>query len=274
MKSSSAKATEDKVKKIILGLVIVLGISFCVVSSVNALSYKETGSAPAFLKFSGLDINCRDTDGGRDAYKKGTVCIGSLDTVWLKTNSPQSTSSCKTDECFHRENPYTGVVEARVREYYCGWGKVGYGYPQTEIAEVILKTSTLCQYGCENGACLRRATPSYTEGSGIELEDCVGDGETLRAGEGRQCCAGLHVIASGYRNATSYCTSEVCGNGQCRAKENEWNCPEDCATTTDDTSDETVVDAQSMLNMIKQAIEKFREALDMLENIITTYSTT
>jgi hypothetical protein len=43
----------------------------------------------------------------------------------------------------------------------------------------------------------------------------------------------LHVIASGYRNNISYCTSEVCGNGECKELENKWNCPEDCGTAPD-----------------------------------------
>ncbi len=60
--------------------------------------------------------------------------------------------------------------------------------------------------------------------------DCIGEGEILRefGSVKGQCCAGLHEISSGYRNGIAYCTSEVCGNGECKALENEWNCPKDC----------------------------------------------
>ncbi len=60
--------------------------------------------------------------------------------------------------------------------------------------------------------------------------DCIGDGEILRefASIKGECCEGLYEISSGYRNGVAYCTSEVCGNGECETKENEWNCPEDC----------------------------------------------
>jgi hypothetical protein len=72
----------------------------------------------------------------------------------------------------------------------------------------------------------------------------------------------LHVIASGYRNNISYCTSEVCGNGKCQALENEWNCKEDCKITTQP------VNVQPVINMIKQAIEKLNLAIRMLGDLV------
>ena len=61
--------------------------------------------------------------------------------------------------------------------------------------------------------------------------DCVGDGETLRemVTVNGECCEGLHEISSGYRDGIVFCTSEVCGNGECKAKENPYNCEDDCA---------------------------------------------
>jgi hypothetical protein len=245
-------------KKIILGLAIVLVLSFCVGGIVSASTMYSgittRSGVPLYEVMSGTGATssgCTDTDGGKDAYIRGTACIG---------------GSCKTDGCYSQD---------KLREYYCGWGKVGYGYPQTETAEVILETGTVCRYGCENGVCLRMARFSYTEGLGTEHSvglECIPDNGILQtfASVKGECCAGLHEIASGYRNGVTYCTSEVCGNGQCQAKENEWNCSEDCEVTTGDTG----VDVQSIKDMLEQFQVKFLEMLNMLESIIAACSTT
>ena len=86
-----------------------------------------------------------------------------------------------------------------------------------------------------------------------------------------ECCAGLHEISSGYRNGVAYCTSEVCGNGECKALENKWNCPKDCETIEPELEPELepepTVNIQPIINMIKQAIEKLNSAIRLLGNL-------
>jgi len=64
----------------------------------------------------------------------------------------------------------------------------------------------------------------------IVEQECAGEGELADSltMEPKQCCEGLHEIGSGYRNGEIYCTSEACGDGNCRSVENELNCEEDC----------------------------------------------
>jgi hypothetical protein len=92
---------------------------------------------------------------------------------------------------------------------------------------------------CGNGICGSGENKCNCPEDCKEEADCIGDGEILRDLQGKKgdCCSGLHEISSGYRNGVTYCTSEVCGNGECKALENKWNCSKDCGTETDVDTD-------------------------------------
>ena len=92
----------------------------------------------------------------------------------------------------------------------------------------ICQTIVCLAVGCP---CAETAESCPEDCSGVK--NCIGDGEIYsdpsdaddRKGE---CCAGLQKISSGCWDGIYYCTSEICGNGECKSLENKSNCPEDC----------------------------------------------
>jgi hypothetical protein len=145
-------------------------------------------------------------------------------------------SDCGVDRCDQ------GRDVCHELKYKCENGKCDYtskeykGYSCARYYDPTSATPEKCLDTCGDGVCKSPETKWWCPEDCKEETDCIGEGGIYKEWTGTikgECCEGLHVIASGYRNNISYCTSEVCGNGECKELENKWNCPEDCGTAPD-----------------------------------------
>ncbi len=203
------------------------------------------------------ELNKEDCESFDGTYRSYPCPIGyPCDPKWYCECPCKTDSDCGVDRCSQGRDV---CLEIR---YNCENGKCEYaqkeykGYSCASSYDPASSTPEKCLDTCGDGICKSPETQWWCP---EDCKGCVGDGEVKTPLS--ECCAGLHVIASGYRNNISYCTSEVCGNGACRALENEWNCPQDCKTTT------PPVDVQPIITLIREAINKLNSAIRLLGEI-------
>jgi hypothetical protein len=109
-------------------------------------------------------VECRDSDGGLDYYKKGTVSGR-----WAYNNQP---SDGENDYCAfsEKENKVASCEGTRcyLIEFYCT-GDIHFG-----------NTPYTCPYGCKDGACLEAPTiVEEVEGQiRCDIKDAIAEGET------------------------------------------------------------------------------------------------
>ncbi len=166
-------------------------------------------------------LNKEDCESFGGEYKSACIISGGCH-YWCQCPC-KTDSDCGVDRCDQ------GRDVCHELKYKCENGKCDYtdkeykGYSCARYYDPASATPEKCLDTCGDGVCKSPETQWWCP---EDCKGCVGDGEVKSVlGE---CCAGLHVIASGYRNNISYCTSEICGNGECKELENKWNCPEDC----------------------------------------------
>ena len=178
---------------------------------------------------------CGDTKYNKIADIDNSKKVDFEDLMLFSTNC-EDESWC-TEQLEKTFNPCETEPEC-IKEGEWGWPlavcceglkNMGNSRPVNGVCTSYKNPSFVCT-NCGDGKCGLGENYCNCPEDCIEAKECVGEGRIVQAfGEPKKvCCEGLHEIWSGYRNGVVYCTSEICGDGQCKSVENKLNCPTDC----------------------------------------------
>ncbi|MDD5086459.1 MAG: DNRLRE domain-containing protein [Candidatus Nanoarchaeia archaeon] len=189
----------------------------------------EDGNGTCIVYYNGIARSSNTPECTTETKLKTWYCNGINN---CSSRTAVCENGCKNGVCLEKEESKC-IDSDNGKNYYVkgktiditGRGGADYCYSNTQVREYYCKSDGTLgsdlysreEYVCENG---------------ILIEECAGEGEIVISPNIKKvCCEGLHGIESGYRNYITYCTAEVCGDGQCKSVENSYNCPEDCVET-------------------------------------------